>query len=36
MAGMGIIMIFGYGKAVAEFAATILVIPACIKYLRSK
>ena len=36
MASMGIIMMFSYGKAIAEFAATILVILACVKYLRSK
>lgn len=35
-ASMGLIMIFSYGKAIAEFAATVLVILACIKYLKRK
>ena len=35
-ASIGLVMIFGYGKAIAEFAATVLVILACIKYLKSK
>ena len=32
----GIVMIFIYGKDIVEFAAAILVILACIKYLKSK
>lgn len=28
-------LIFAYGKAVLDFAATVLVILACIKYLKS-
>ena len=36
-ASMGIlVMIFSYGKVLAEFAATVLVIFACIKYLKSE
>lgn len=35
-ASMGLVMIFGYGKAIAEFVATVLVILACIKYLKSE
>ena len=35
-ATMGLVMILGYGKTIAEFAATVLVILACVKYLKSK
>ena len=35
-ASMGFVMILSYGKAIAEFAATVLVILACVKYLKSK
>ena len=33
---MGLVMIFSYGRAIAEFIATVLVILACIKYLKTK
>ena len=32
---MALIMIFGYGKAILEAAAYILIILSCIKYLRN-
>ena len=32
----GLVMILLYGKDIAEFAAAVLVILACIKYLKSK
>ena len=35
-ASMGLVMIFSYGKAIVELAATVLVIFACIKYLKNK
>lgn len=31
---MALVMIFSYGKAILEIAAYILVILACLKYLR--
>ena len=36
MASMGFVMLLGYGKAILEFVATVLVIFACIKYLKGK
>lgn len=33
---MGLVMLFSYGRAIAEFIATVLVILACIKYLKTK
>ena len=31
-----LMMIFSYGKAILELAATVLIILACTKYLRNK
>lgn len=33
---MGFVMILSYGRAIADFIATVLVILACIKYLKAK
>ena len=35
-ASMGLMMIFNIGRAIVEFVAGVLVILACIKYLKSK
>ncbi len=32
---MALVMIFSYGKAILEFAATVLIILACWKYLKN-
>ena len=32
---MAFVMVFSYGKAILELAAHVLVILACVKYLRS-